>query len=75
MAMTLKIGGGRFSALDSSASPNRKPDISSRARMLTVSEKRSLRDFASEGVVVVSKKYTVTKSGNGRFVFSTTKKK
>ena len=42
--------------------------------MLTVSEKRSLRDFASEGVVVVSKKYTVTKSGNGRFVFSTTKK-
>ena len=74
MATTSKIGGGRFSALDSSASPNRKPVTSSHARMLTVSEKRSLRDFASKGLAVVGQKYVVTRTGNGRFIFSAPKK-
>lgn len=74
MAMTLKIGGGRFSALDSSNSLNQKPDTSSHARMLTVSEKRSLRDFASRGLVVVGKKYSVTRTNNGQFEFSAPKK-
>jgi len=69
MAMTSKIGGGRFSALDSSTSLNRKPDTSSHARMLSVSEKRSLRDFASKGVAVVGQKYVVTRTGNGCFIF------
>lgn len=74
MATTLKIGGGRFSALDSSISPNPKPDTSSHARMLTGSEKKSLRDFASKGVVVVGQKYVVTRSSNGHFIFSASKK-
>lgn len=74
MVVTLKIGGGRFSALDSSTSPNRRPDTSSRARMLTASEKRTLRAFASEGVVAVGQKYVVTRTGDDRFVFSTPKK-
>lgn len=41
--------------------------------MLTVSEKRSLRDFASKGVAVVGQKYAVTRTGNGRFIFSAPK--
>lgn len=47
MATTSKIGGGRFSALDSSDSPSQRPSTSSVARMLTESEKKSLRDFFS----------------------------
>lgn len=74
MTTTLKIGGGRFSALDSSTSQNQKPDTSSLVRMLTVSEKKSLRDFASESVVVVGQRYVVNRAGNGRIVFCAAKK-
>ena len=42
--------------------------------MLTVSEKRSLRDFANKGVDVVGQKYLVTRTNNGRFIFSAPKK-
>lgn len=73
MEKTLKIGGGRFSALDSSTSPNRKPGTSSHARMLTVSEKKSLRDFASSGVAAIGRKYVVTRTVNGHFTFNAPK--
>lgn len=42
--------------------------------MLTASEKRSLRDFASNGVAVVGQKYVVTRASNGRFIFIAPKK-
>ncbi len=42
--------------------------------MLTVSEKKSLRDFASNSVAVVGQKYVVTRTGKGGFIFSAPKK-
>lgn len=73
MEKTLKIGGGRFSALDSSTSQNLKPGTSSHARMLTVSEKKSLRDFASSGVAAIGRKYAVTRTDNRRFTVNAPK--
>lgn len=43
--------------------------------MLTVSEKKSLRDFASKGVIVVGEKYVISRSATGQFVFGAPKKK
>jgi hypothetical protein len=62
VANSSKIGAGRFSALDS----NTSPDTESDARMLTVSEKKSLRDFASRALIILEQKYVVTGTGNGR---------
>lgn len=68
MAQTLKIGGGRFSALASTNSPSPKHGTSSPARMLDASEKKSLREFANSRIK--SGSVVVRESKSGRYVVS-----
>jgi hypothetical protein len=66
MAEASKNGGGRFSALTSSASRSQKRDTSSPARMLDASEQKSLREFAKSRIK--SGGVAVRESASSRFV-------
>ena len=65
MAEASNIGGGRFSALTSSSSRSPKRDISSPARMLDASERKSLREFANSRIK--SGSAVVREGKSGRF--------
>lgn len=63
MGTTSKIGGGRFSVLISNDSQSPKLDTSSPARMLNVSELKSLREFAISRIKAGSVVLSTRKSG------------